>query len=194
MTCNLKTPSNALLLLLISLGTCFLASAATPPRFHDPYYRRRYETAQQVITALNLTANPEKGYYTQTYVDPLNVTFVATTINGTAYTTTRSASTLIYYLLTGDEGDSYWHRHDAAEVWHHYAGAPLRLDLSWDDGEPVTSIIMGADVVTGATSQAVVTAWEWQRARSLGDWTLVGTTGRFLFVITRPPPPLRLFL
>lgn len=139
------------------------------------------ETAANVIAALNLTANPEKGYYIQTFIDPLDVTYTDITANGTGYPTARAASTAIYYLLEGREGDSYWHRHDGLEVWHYYAGAPLRLRLSHDDGAPVREVVLGGHVIGGGRvqqrPQGFVGRWEWQSARSLGNWTLVGTTG-----------------
>lgn len=165
------------------LGTllAFYASltAASMPR---PLHHTT-QTAADIMTALNLTANPEKGYYAQTFVDSLNVTYTATTAvanrTGTEYMTTRAASTAIYYLLEGAAGDSYWHRHDGLEVWHYYAGAPLRLRTAWDDGSPVSGLVLGADVVgeAGQRPQGFVDRWQWQSARSLGDWTLVGTTG-----------------
>ena len=37
----------------------------------------------------------------------------------------RGAGTAIYFLLRAGER-SHWHRVDAAETWHHYAGAPAR--------------------------------------------------------------------
>lgn len=145
-------------------------------------------TAADVIAALNLTANPEKGYYVQTFSDPTNVTFTAVTSgsNGSAvvpYETTRAASTAIYYLLEGADGDSLWHRIDAVEVWHYYAGAPLRLRLSYDgdsngsDSVAGEEAVLGPDVVGGQRPQVVIGRWQWQSARSLGNWTLVGTTG-----------------
>lgn len=141
-------------------------------------------TAGDIITALNLTTNPEKGYYTQTFQDAVNVTFMAETSgsNGTvvAYGTTRSASTAIYYLLEGDEGNSLWHRIDAVEVWHYYAGAPMRLHLSYNDGKPVEETVLGPDVLAGQRPQVVIGRWQWQSAKSLGEWTLVGTTGELL--------------
>lgn len=155
-------------------------------------------TAADVIAALNLTANPEKGYYAQTFSDPTNVTFTAVTSggNGSAavvpYEATRAASTAIYYLLEGADGDSLWHRIDAVEVWHHYAGAPLRLRLSYDGGDDAAAAVgeeavLGPDVVGGQRPQVVIGRWQWQSARSLGDWTLVGTTGEvdlfFLFFL-----------
>jgi hypothetical protein len=33
-------------------------------------------------------------------------------------------------------------------------------------------------VFKGQQPQYPIEKWEWQSARSLGDWTLVGTTGR----------------
>ncbi|KAL4876120.1 RmlC-like cupin domain-containing protein [Aspergillus karnatakaensis] len=121
-------------------------------------------TAQDVITTLNLTAHPEKGYFIETFRDP--------------YTTppsNRAPSTYIYYLLEGDAGFSYWHRVlDAVEVWHYYAGAPLQLSLSWDDGNPTRNVILGPDIWSAQRPQVVIDRGEWQHALSLGEWTLVG--------------------
>lgn len=137
----------------------------TSPGTHTPINKR---TAQEVIDKLGLVPNEEKGYYIQTFEDP----FVITSLN-------RSASTAIYYLLDGAAGDSVWHRVDAAEVWHYYAGAPLVLSLSYDDGQPLRRRVLGPDVFDeGQMPQVAIQRGEWQSARSLGEWTLVGTTGR----------------
>lgn len=64
--------------------------------------------------------------------------------------------------------------HGSVEVWHHYAGAPLQLSLSWNDGTPVRDVVLGKDVLKGERPQVVVASGEWQHAVSLGDWTLVG--------------------
>lgn len=165
-------------------AVCFWPAIVVAAWQHSPT-----ATATDIITTLNLTANPEKGYYTQTFIDSLNVTYTAITANGTEYPTTRAASTAIYYLLEGDEGDSYWHRHDGLEVWHYYAGAPLLLRLSHDDGEPVREMLLGGQVVGDGgrrgeqRPQGFVGRWEWQSARSLGAWTLVGTTGKCVILL-----------
>ncbi|KAL2024896.1 hypothetical protein VTK56DRAFT_3595 [Thermocarpiscus australiensis] len=126
-------------------------------------------SAQEVISALNLTPHPEKGYYVETFRD------TATSASTDGGGMERSNLTCIYYLLEGESGASHWHRVlDAVEVWHHYAGAPLRLSLSWDDGRPVRDVILGKDVWNGERPQVVVQRGEWQHARSLGAWTLVG--------------------
>ncbi|KAI1498291.1 cupin family protein [Biscogniauxia marginata] len=122
-------------------------------------------SAQDVIAALNLSPHPEKGYFIETFRD------VETSADK------RSHSTCIYYLLEGESGLSHWHRVlDAVEVWHHYAGAPMRLSLSWDDGRPVRDVVLGKDLWNGERPQVVVQKGEWQHAVSLGDWTLVGCT------------------
>ena len=125
-------------------------------------------TAEEVITHLNLIPNAaEKGYFVETFRDE-------DTVPGS----NRSYSTAIYYLLEGTEGSSVWHRLDAVEVWHYYAGAPLTLSLWAGGDEPVRDIIMGPDVFGDQVPQAAIAKGEWQSARSEGDWTLVGTTGK----------------
>ena len=117
--------------------------------------------AGQVIEALGLAPHPEGGHFRETFRD-------AAALGG------RAASTAIYYLLRAGEL-SHWHRIDAVEIWHWYAGAPLLLSLARDgrDGERLT---LGNDIAAGERPQAVVPARAWQSARSLGAWTLVGCT------------------
>ncbi|KAI0910911.1 DUF985 domain protein [Ustulina deusta] len=128
-------------------------------------------TAEQVIEALHLAPHPEKGYYIETFRD------------SSPDPSDRPHSTCIYYLLKGESGLSHWHRVlDAVEVWHHYAGAPLQLSLAWDDGSPVRDVVLGKDLLSGERPQVVVQKGEWQHAKSLGDWTLVGCTVSPAFV------------
>jgi uncharacterized protein len=117
-------------------------------------------SAEEVIRLLNLQPHPEGGHFRETFRDPVQV-------NG------RSVSTAIYFLLAEGER-SQWHRVDAAELWHFYAGAPLELSVSKDGHGGV--MLLGADFAVGEKPQAVVSAGAWQSARSLGAWTLVGCT------------------
>ncbi|CAI6337625.1 unnamed protein product [Periconia digitata] len=122
-------------------------------------------TAEQIIKKLNLTPHVEKGYYIQTFIDP------SKDAAGNAY------STAIYYLLQAHDEKSNWHRVlNAVEIWHYYAGAPIRLSLSWDDGAPVRQKILGNDVLNDQEPQVLVERAEWQSAETLGEWTLVGCT------------------
>jgi len=118
--------------------------------------------AEAVIRRLGLVRHPEGGWFRETFRDTSHAAG------------TRAASTAIYYRLQAGEV-SRWHRVDAAEVWHWYAGAPLRLTLS-ADGRASETHILGTDLAKGAEPQRVVPAGLWQTARSLGDWTLVGCT------------------
>ena len=69
---------------------------------------------------------------------------------------------------------SRWHRVDATEVWHWYAGAPLALDVA--DAKGTRRLTLGVDLAAGERPQAVVPVHAWQRAQSQGAWTLVGCT------------------
>lgn len=118
-------------------------------------------TADEIISKLNLSPHPEGGYFRETY-------------RHHAEGGGRGAGTAIYFLLRGGER-SHWHRVDAAEIWHYYAGAPLELSTSMVPGR-VERRVLGPDLSTGELPQLVVQPDEWQSARSLGDFTLVGCT------------------
>ena len=118
-------------------------------------------TAAGIIARLALEPHPEGGHFRETFRD------ARLDANG------RCVSTAIYFLLARGER-SHWHRIDAAEVWHFYAGSPLTLQIA--DGEGTRTIILGPDLAAGEVPQAVVPAQAWQAAESSGDWTLVGCT------------------
>jgi predicted cupin superfamily sugar epimerase len=119
------------------------------------------ETAADIIARLGLKPHPEGGHYRETFRD------AGVDANG------RSRSTAIYFLLARHER-SHWHRIDAVEVWHYYAGSALVLQIA--DGDVRRSIRLGADLAAGEVPQAIVPAQAWQAAESSGDWTLVGCT------------------
>ena len=139
------------------------------------------KSAEEVIKQLKLELHPEKGYFRQVLTerypkDIANGLISWQTFEDTDRVDGRSRSTCIYYLLEKDVV-SHWHRvTDAVEIWHYYAGAPLQLSLSWDDGKPVRKEVLGPDVFNDQHPQVIVEKNEWQRAQSLGDWTLVGCT------------------
>jgi uncharacterized protein len=84
------------------------------------------------------------------------------------------AGSAIYYLLA--EGDvSALHRLTGDELWHHYAGDPVRMVLL-GPGHAVSRPILGPDLAGGARPLVVVEAGTWMGASSLGSWSLLGTT------------------
>lgn len=122
-------------------------------------------SARDIIGLLDLKPHPEGGHYRETFRDPA--------CRRGAELCARSVSTAIYFLLgTGER--SRWHRLDAAELWHYYAGAPLMLWLT--AGGSVNGVRLGTDLLAGERPQAVVEAGVWQSAETLGEWTLVGCT------------------
>jgi uncharacterized protein len=120
-------------------------------------------TAAEVIRILDLRPHPEGGHFRETFRDTAQIA------GG------RAASTAIYYLLARGER-SRWHRIDAAEIWHWYAGSPLLLEIATSEPGKITRTVLGPDLTKGERPQAIVPARAWQTAQSTGDWTLVGCT------------------
>jgi uncharacterized protein len=106
---------------------------------------------------LILRPHPESGHFRETWRD-------ARQAEGG-----RAASTAIYFLLARGER-SHWHRIDAVEVWHWYAGAPLNLEIAQAAGR-----VVGTSKAI-QHPQAVVPPYAWQAAQTLGNWTLCGCT------------------
>jgi len=117
-------------------------------------------TAADIIRKLQLQPHPEGGHYRETFRDKR-------AHDG------RAASTAILFLLARGER-SHWHRIDAVEVWHYYAGSALALEIA--DGEGRRRIRLGPDLAGGELPQAIVPALAWQAAETTGDWTLAGCT------------------
>ena len=117
--------------------------------------------AAAIIARLDLKPHPEGGHYRETFRDQ------SVDAGG------RSRSTAIYFLLARGER-SHWHRIDAVEVWHYYAGATLTLHIADDTGQ--RSVTLGVDIAAGEQPQGIVPPHAWQAAESNGDWTLVGCT------------------
>ena len=101
-------------------------------------------TAAEIIARLELRPHPEGGHYRETFRDQ------TTDANG------RSRSTSIYFLLARGER-SHWHRIDAVETWHYYAGSPLTLRIA-HDGCSQHEVRLGTDLVSGERPQAIVPA------------------------------------
>jgi predicted cupin superfamily sugar epimerase len=121
----------------------------------------RLSSATEIIARLELRPHPEGGHYRETFRDP------RLDSDG------RSVSTAIYFLLARGER-SQWHRIDAVETWHYYAGSALSLQIADDSGQ--RAVRLGPDLAAGEVPQAIVPARAWQAAESSGDWTLVGCT------------------
>lgn len=118
-------------------------------------------TAREVVAALALAPHPEGGFYRETW-------------RAEAASGARAAGSAIYYLLDADSF-SHWHRVDADEIWHYYAGAPLVLSLS-PNGSDAQARHLGPALGARQSPQIIVPKGWWQSATSLGAWTLAGCT------------------
>lgn len=117
---------------------------------------------ENIIAHLALQPHPEGGHYRQTWVAEAS---------GGA----RPAGTCIYFLLRAGE-QSHWHRVDATEIWHFYAGAPLILSILETDTGPRRDLTLGPDLASGQQPQLVVPVDHRQSAATTGAYTLVGCT------------------
>ena len=114
-----------------------------------------------LVARLGMRRHPEGGWYAETW-------------RHQPAPGERPAGTAIYYLLAAGQR-SHWHRVDATEIWHHYAGAPLRLAVQ-DGDDPTATLVLGPDVAAGQVPQVIVPAGAWQAADPTGAWSLVGCT------------------
>jgi predicted cupin superfamily sugar epimerase len=123
--------------------------------------------AADLISGLGLTPHPEGGYYREIFRSAARVQ----PLDGR---TDRLALTTIYFLLVAGQV-SRWHRVASDEVWHYYEGGPLELFVADAGFHDVSRRLLG-QVGDNREPVRVVIAGEWQAARSMGPYTLVGCT------------------
>ena len=114
--------------------------------------------AAYLIKHLGLEPHPEGGWFKETWREESEG---------------RASGTAIYFLLE-EHQSSHWHRVDATEIWHYYAGSSLILDIH--DGDALTSLRLGKDIAAGEAPQGIVPARAWQRAKPVDGCVLVGCT------------------
>lgn len=110
-------------------------------------------SAQALITQLELAPHPEGGWYRETWRSAAN--------EGE-----RSRGTAILFLLPAGQS-SHWHRVDAEELWLWQGGDPLLLRVAQGDAGPVEEIALGPDPARGERLQGLVPNGAWQAARPL---------------------------
>lgn len=124
--------------------------------------RKLPAAARALIRRLGLLPHPEGGHYREIHRAAESV--------GTAKGR-RSALTTIFFLLAQGER-SVFHRVRSDEIWHHHAGAPLRLWRVSADFSVRERIDLGP--LRGSRRPVgVIPAGDWQAAESIGEYTLV---------------------
>lgn len=123
-----------------------------------------HPTAAALIRSLDLSPHPEGGHFRRVYASERQVSD-----NGLI----RPALTAIRFLLAAGEC-SAWHRVDAEESWHWQQGDALELLIYDEASGQLQRLVL--DAAERGEPMHVVPAGQWQAARSLGDFTLVGCT------------------
>ena len=123
--------------------------------------------AAELIEGLGLMPHPEGGHFREVYRSAARVQ----PLDGR---TDRLALTTIYFLLVTGQV-SRWHRVASDEVWHYYEGGPLELLVADAGFHDVSQRLLGP-VADRTQPVHVVLAGEWQAARPIGAYTLVGCT------------------
>jgi predicted cupin superfamily sugar epimerase len=104
------------------------------------------EEALRLVAQLNLRAHPEGGYFGETFRSRIDVE---------APWGTRPALTSIYYVLSAANFSAF-HRLRSDEIWHHYRGAAVAIEVIETDGRHRQVVIGGASA--------------WQAAIGAGSW------------------------
>jgi len=122
----------------------------------------------ELIEKLELRPHPEGGFYREIFRSSLSV-------KPDDDRPARSALTTIYFLLPR-EVVSRWHRVRSDEVWHLYEGGPLEL-LEMDSSlRNLDRHKLAQAGENGQSPVVTIKAGNWQAARSVSDYTLVGCT------------------
>ncbi len=125
------------------------------------------------VTHLDMLPHPEGGYYKEVYRSAESIPEGALPAR---FQGNRSFATGIYFMITS-ENFSAFHRLQADELWHHYAGDAVRISLISPDGR-YSELRVGNDPEKGEAFQVVVPAGYWFAAEvaTEGSYSLVGCT------------------
>jgi predicted cupin superfamily sugar epimerase len=129
--------------------------------------------AQFYISAYNMQAHPEGGYFAETYRSSENIPQKALP---SRFKGDRSFATGIYFLLESHHISAF-HRIESDEMWHFYAGCSLNVYVIDNQGE-LKIIRLGNNPENGEVFQAVVPVGMWfgSKPAETDSYSLVGCT------------------
>lgn len=131
-------------------------------------------TAEEIIKMFDMKILPEEGgYYSETHRSDH---ILSASSLSEEYSSERSLSTAIYYMLTPDT-KSLLHRLPTDEIYHFYLGDPVMMLNLYPDGSSRT-LILGQDLKKGQFVQVKVPKGVWQGSYLIegGKFALMGTT------------------
>ena len=128
---------------------------------------------EELIEKLQLEKHPEGGYFKETYRSEI---LLPKSVLPSEFTSSRNASTCIYFMLTSDEFSAF-HKVNQDEAWHFYLGETITLHMISPEGE-YSQVSIGNDFGQNETPQFVVTAQHWFAAeiKTEDSFALVGCT------------------
>jgi predicted cupin superfamily sugar epimerase len=154
-------------------GLLILSSAVVCPSFA---LAAPAPSAAALIQYFKMTQVPQEGpWFTLTYTseDVLPQAALPRRYDGP-----RAAGSAIIGLITRTEFSAL-HRLKTDEMWHYYAGDPIRMLVLHPDGRG-EEVVLGPDVLGGQKLQYVVPRDCWQGAMPIGTgadtWSLFGDT------------------
>ena len=115
-------------------------------------------TPKDIIETLGLIPHPEGGWYGETW---------------RGQEKPRASGSSIYFLLEAHQS-SRWHKVDAVEIWHWYAGDPMELHIH--EAGVARIALLGPDIATGQRPQLIVPENAWQQSIPTNGWVLAGCT------------------
>jgi predicted cupin superfamily sugar epimerase len=144
---------------------------------------------KSLVSQLNLQRHPEGGFFAETHRSDVSVQVAANDFgndavdsNSNSNFNARSASTAIYFALTGVDFSAF-HRIRSDEVWHFYYGSPIEVIVIDADSGALSRTLLGSFGTRGAVCQFVVKRNQWFASRlssqhmvSTDDVALVGCT------------------
>lgn len=113
--------------------------------------------AHDLISQLQLEAHPEGGYFREVYRSSESIPLAG--LPG-RFGGPRSFGTAIYFLLRPGEV-SHLHRIQADELWHFYAGTPLRVHLLDETTGQHRTLELGPDLAAGQSFFGMVPTGTW---------------------------------
>lgn len=120
---------------------------------------KRQMNAKDVISALNLEAHVEGGYFRRTY--QADHREMLETTSGP-----RFLLTSIYYLLTEDSPVGQFHFNQSDILHYFHLGDAIEYSLIHADGS-LQTLVMGSDVLAGQQLQLHVPGGIWKASRLL---------------------------
>lgn len=120
--------------------------------------------AKTIIETLNMLPHPEGGYYKETHRCEHKVQ--------TENNTTRSAETVIYFLLEKDQ-KSHFHRIQSDETWYFHQGETLEI-VAIIEGK-LQCYLLGNNIENNESPQITIPARTWFAAhlKKAKDYALV---------------------